>query len=110
MSSQKRKAGTQAGADAKKAKPNASLMSYFSSSPPSSQTASKFDKHKWVTSLTPEQRGLLTLEITTLHTSWLAVLKDELVTKEFLDLKRFLAREMAGGKKVFPPKEDIYSW
>lgn len=60
--------------------------------------------------LTPEQKRLLQLEIDTLDESWLVHLKDEIVTKEFLDLKRFLEREYAAGKKIFPPKEDIYSW
>jgi len=50
------------------------------------------------------------LEIDTLHESWLAQLKDDIITKEFLDLKRFLRQEMDSGKKVFPPMEDVYSW
>ncbi|KAK0734419.1 uracil-DNA glycosylase-like protein [Lasiosphaeria miniovina] len=132
MSTLKRKAATQAaGADAKKPKQNSSIMSFFgppkvtpSAASSSSSTAAtttganagpepaapKFDKVKWVASLTPEQRELLQLEITTLHHSWLALLKDEITTKEFLDLKRFLNRETAAGKKWFPPKEDVYSW
>lgn len=61
-------------------------------------------------SLTDEQRDLLKLEIDTLDESWLAQLKTEIVSKEFLDLKRFLNREAAAGKKIFPPREDIYSW
>ncbi|KAK3693587.1 uracil-DNA glycosylase-like protein [Podospora appendiculata] len=131
MSAIKRKAATQAGSDAKKTKQNGSIMSFFgppktgpsaaaksqtSSGQPSASTAGpepaalKFDKAKWVASLTPEQRELLKLEIDTLHTSWLAHLKDEITTKEFLDLKKFLDRETAAGKKWFPPKEDVYSW
>ncbi|EGZ78569.1 uracil-DNA glycosylase [Neurospora tetrasperma FGSC 2509] len=69
----------------------------------------KFNKEKWVASLTPEQRDLLQLEIDTLDESWLAHLKEEIVTKEFLDLKRFLKNEWET-KTIFPPKEDIYSW
>ncbi|KAK3396560.1 putative uracil DNA N-glycosylase [Sordaria brevicollis] len=69
----------------------------------------KFDKAKWVSTLTPEQRELLELEINTLDESWLAHLKEEIVTREFLDLKRFLKREWET-KTVFPPKEDVYSW
>jgi hypothetical protein len=69
-----------------------------------------FDKKAWAAKLTTEQRELLTLEIATLHESWFAHLKDELVTKEFLDLKRFLKAERASGKKIFPPAEDVYSW
>lgn len=60
--------------------------------------------------MTDEQKQLLKLEIDTLDSSWLAHLKDEIVTKEFLDLKRFLDREAAAGKKIFPPRGDIYSW
>lgn len=126
MSSIKRKAAAQiAGSDPKKAKQNASITSFFggpksmstaasagssSASPAASETAPKFDKAKWVAGLTPEQRDLLRLEIDTLDESWLAQLKAEIVTKEFLDLKRFLNKEASSGKKIFPPREDIYSW
>lgn len=121
MSTLKRKAGSQNSGDAKKPKQqNASITSFFgapkatagasSAALPSDAPAPKFDKAKWVASLTSEQQYLLKLEIETLHESWLAHLKDEITTKEFLDLKRFLDREAAQGKKVFPPKEDIYSW
>lgn len=87
-----------------------------SQAPPLDTTASaaasspKFDKEKWVAKLTPEQKELLSLEIETLHESWLAQLKDEVVTKEFLDLKRFLKAEKDTGQKVFPPEKEIYSW
>lgn len=70
----------------------------------------KFDKDKWVAGLTEEQRGLLKLEIDTLDPSWLAQLKDEVVSREFLDLKRFLQKEIDGGQKIYPPLEDVYSW
>ncbi len=129
-----------AAADPKKARPQgqSSLMSFFgaprggaasagggsgagaarsfSSSPSSpaafasSQAEPKFDKAKWVAKLTKEQQQLLKLEIDTLGESWLAVLKDELTTPSFLDLKRFLAREHGAGKKIFPPPQDVYSW
>lgn len=87
-----------------------------SQAPPLDTTASaaasllKFDKEKWVAKLAPEQKELLSLEIETLHESWLAQLKDEVVTKEFLDLKRFLKAEKDAGQKVFPPEKEIYSW
>lgn len=134
MASIKRKAATQAGLDPKKSKPNASITSFFGAPKPASTATSasgtkssllgnasasaaatetagpKFDKAKWVASLTEEQRQLLKLEIETLHESWLAHLKTEIVTKEFLDLKRYLDREAGAGKKIFPPREDIYSW
>jgi uracil-DNA glycosylase len=126
MSTLKRKAAAQAGAEAKKSK-QGNIMSFFGAPKPSSSSSTggsaskgaasapepagpKFDKEKWVASLTPEQRELLQLEIDTLHESWLALLKDELVTKEFLELKRFLGRETAAGRKWFPPAEDVYSW
>ncbi|RMD43982.1 hypothetical protein DV735_g1146, partial [Chaetothyriales sp. CBS 134920] len=72
--------------------------------------AIKFDKEKWVASLKPEHKELLQLEIDTLDVSWLAHLKDELTSASFLDLKRFLKREIDAGKKIFPPMEDVYSW
>jgi uracil-DNA glycosylase len=75
-----------------------------------STVAAKFDKDAWVAKLTDEQKELLQLEIDTLHESWLAHLKDEIKTPEFLNLKRFLQKEIASGKKVFPPLEDVYSW
>ena len=70
----------------------------------------KFDKAKWIGKLTDEQKMLLGLEIDTLHDSWLAQLKDEVLTKDFLDLKRFLKAEHDQGKKIFPPAPDVYSW
>ncbi|GLI77022.1 uracil DNA glycosylase [Penicillium ochrochloron] len=71
---------------------------------------STFNKEKWVASLTPEQKELLQLEIDTLDESWLAHLKDEIVTSEFLNLKRFLKKEKEAKVKIFPPEEDVYSW
>ena len=70
----------------------------------------KFDKDAWVAKLSDEQKQLLKLEIDTLHESWLAPLKDEITKPEFLELKRFLAKEAGSGKKVFPPSADVYSW
>lgn len=107
--------------DAKKPKTNASITSFFG---PPKQSAGKavngdsstvaaspkFDKAKWVATLTPEQRSLVKLEIETLDDSWLAHLKDEILTPGFLELKRFLKNELDSGKKVFPPLEEVYSW
>jgi len=124
----KRKATELPTSDAKKPKANASITSFFappktvaattkgtgttttSSSLPATSSVSKFDKEAWVKKLTDEQRELLKLEIETLHESWLKELKDEVVSKEFLELKKFLKREVESGKKVFPPMEDVYSW
>jgi uracil-DNA glycosylase len=72
--------------------------------------AASFDKATWVASLSEEQRELLALEINTLHDSWLPYLKDELMSSEFLNLKKFLKSEALAGKKIFPPSADVYSW
>ncbi|RMZ01985.1 hypothetical protein D0864_03316 [Hortaea werneckii] len=128
----KRKATDLAADAAKKPKANSAITSFFSQPKPNPPTSStnpavphtngdaapgaeatqpvKFDKDAWVAKLTPEQKELLKLEIETLHESWLGALKEEVVSKEFLDLKRFLKRELETGKKVFPPSDDIYSW
>lgn len=105
--------------DAKKPKANGSITSFFgapktttssATKPAPAPPAVKFNKDKWVASLAAEQKELLQLEIDTMDESWLAQLKDDMVTKEFLDLKRFLKQETASGKKWFPPAEDVYSW
>ena len=125
----KRKAADLAADEAKKPKANASIHSFFGAPKPNPSTSStnasqtsstsaslptssppKFDKEAWVAKLTPEQRALLKLEIETLHESWLAHLREELLSKEFLALKKFLAQEVQSGRKVFPPSEDVYSW
>lgn len=117
----KRKAATSVDASKKAKTGNASITSFFGapkvvssstngSAPRTESPAPTFDKAKWVAGLKDDQKELLRLEIDTLDDSWLAHLKDEVTSKEFLDLKRFLAREMAGSKKIFPPPEDIYSW
>ncbi|KAF2427677.1 uracil-DNA glycosylase [Tothia fuscella] len=119
----KRKAADLASDATKKTKQN-SITSFFG--PPKSvagstsasangkdaaaAVVSKFDKDAWVAKLSDEQKELLKLEIDTLHESWLAVLKDEVTSKEFMQLKKFLKSEIDGGKKVFPPMEDVYSW
>ncbi|XXH03053.1 Carrier protein, mitochondrial [Hypoxylon texense] len=131
MSSLKRKSeGPLASADGnKKPKVNASITSFFgapksspagaggTSSAPSSSPAeqqqpasSSWNKDKWVASLTVEQKRHLQLEITTLDPSWLQHLRDEITTPEFIALKKFLESEVKAGKKVFPPREDVYSW
>jgi uracil-DNA glycosylase len=115
--------------DPKKPKKNADLTSFFG--PPKVTAAgggkpvsltngaaaavpepppAKFDKDKWVAGLSDEQRKLLKLEIDTLDPSWLAVLKDEVLTPGFLELKRFLQKEIDSKQKIYPPLEDVYSW
>lgn len=88
-------------------KPKPATTESGSVAPPRSTT---FNKEKWVASLTPEQKELLQLEIDTLDVSYLAHLKDEILTTEFLNLKRFLKKERDSGTKIFPPEEDVYSW
>ena len=120
----KRKATDLPLSDPKKPKANGSITSFFgppkivssstkvsgTSTEPVEPTPTKFDKEKWLAKLTNEQKELLQLEIRTLHESWLKELKDEVTSKEFLELKRFLQREKESGKKIFPPMEDVYSW
>ena len=127
MASLKRKADPliASSSDLKKPKKDASLTSFFgvpktasasskSGTSPSSTAASfeppriKFDKDKWVSSLSDEQRKLLKLEIDTLDPSWLAHLREDVVHKDFLELKRFLQREIDSGNKIFPPLEEVY--
>jgi uracil-DNA glycosylase len=67
-----------------------------------------FDKQKWVNGLTPEEKELLTDEISHIHISWLAVLYKELTKPYFLNLKRFLKSQ--AGKTIFPPRDQVYSW
>ena len=126
----KRKAADAAVDSAKKAKSNASITSFFgqpkatvsssattngseptsSPSAPDAAAPARFDKEAWTAKLTTEQKELLKLEIDTLDESWLAVLKDEVTTKDFLDLKRFLKKEAETGKTIYPPSKDVYSW
>lgn len=106
----KRKAAELA-TEAKKPKTNASITSFFGAPKPAVPKAvAAFDKKEWVEKLSDEQKDLLKLEIDTLHESWLPHLKDVLVSSQFLELKRFLKRELASGKTVYPPMQDVYSW
>jgi uracil-DNA glycosylase len=122
----KRKASTLPLSDAKKPKADSSITSFFSSpktvspatkvngtttdSNPGSAPALKWDKEKWVKTLTAEQKDLLALEIGTLHESWLKELRDEITSPSFLNLKKFLKKEHEAKKKIFPPAMDVYSW
>lgn len=107
---------------AKKPRANGSITSFFGAPKPKEGASTpkagapappptvKFNKEKWVSSLTAEQKELLQLEIDTLDESWLAHLKDEVVSPEFLNLKRFLKKEKESKATIFPPENDIYSW
>ncbi|KAJ9608732.1 uracil DNA glycosylase [Cladophialophora chaetospira] len=129
MSFKRKDPPTKSLGDAKKPKKNADLTSFFG--PPKVTPAGggkavsltngaaaavdeppplKFDKEKWVAGLSDEQRKLLKLEIDTLDPSWLAALKEEIVTPGFLDLKRFMQKEIDSKQKIFPPLEEVYSW
>jgi uracil-DNA glycosylase len=112
--------------DPKKPKKDGSLTSFFGTPKPVAATTNtgsikaaptptahapiKFDKQKWAASLTPEQKSLLKLEIDTLDASWLAHLKEEITSSSFLELKKFIQKEIDSGKKIFPPVEEVYSW
>ncbi|CAG8980515.1 hypothetical protein HYALB_00002512 [Hymenoscyphus albidus] len=115
----KRKAGDSISSDQKKPKANASITSFFGQPKPVATSnganapaapAVKFDKEAWVKGLTDEQRDLLKLEIETLDVSWLKELKDEVTSKEFLQLKRFLKKELDAKQVVYPAMKDVYSW
>lgn len=108
----KRKAADAATDAAKKTKVNGNITSFFGAPKPKegASAAAKFDKDAWVAKLTDEQKELLKLEIDTLHESWLPHLKDVLVSPNFLELKRFLKKELESGKTVYPPMKDVYSW
>ena len=122
MATLKRKADslTASTSDLKKPKKDASLNSFFgapkaaggssAASPTSTPPSVKFDKEKWVSGLSDEQRKLLKLEIDTLDPSWLVHLREEVLHKDFLELKRFLQREIDSGQKIFPPLPEVYSW
>ncbi|ORY11993.1 uracil-DNA glycosylase [Clohesyomyces aquaticus] len=108
----KRKAAEVA-TSAKKTKTDGSITSFFGApkpKPAGASAAAKFDKDAWVKKLTDEQKELLQLEIDTLDDSWLPHLKEVLVSPQFLELKRFLQKEVASGKTVYPPMKDVYSW
>lgn len=112
----KRKAAEASTDATKKPKPNGSITAFFGAPKPSPNTkassaaAAKFDRDAWVSKLTDEQKELLQLELDTLHESWLPHLKDVLINPQFLELKRFLKKELSSGKTVFPPMKDVYSW
>jgi len=55
-------------------------------------------------------RRLLKLELETMHVSWLAELKDVLVSEKFLSLKKFLEEEKKAKRIIYPAEGDIYSW
>jgi uracil-DNA glycosylase len=103
----KRKAADVA-TSAKKAKPNSSITSFFGAPKPKPEAA--FDKEAWVAKLSDEQKELLQLEIDTLHDSWLPHVKDILTSPKFLELKRFLNKELKGPKPIYPQMKDVYSW
>lgn len=70
----------------------------------------KFDKEKFIESLTIEEKYLLQLEIDTMEDSWFELLHKEFTKPYFLELKKFLIKEWASNKNIFPPKDEIYSW
>ena len=108
----KRKAADAATDAAKKTKVNGNITSFFGAPKPKegASAPAKFDKEAWVAKLNEEQKELLKLEIDTLHESWLPHLKEVLVSPGFLELKRFLKKELDSGKTVYPPMKDVYSW
>ncbi|KAJ2685871.1 uracil DNA glycosylase [Coemansia spiralis] len=57
-----------------------------------------------------EDHGILSLEYSTIHPSWLKLLKGELTKPYFQSLKQFLLAEAAAKKTVYPADPDVYSW
>jgi uracil-DNA glycosylase len=108
----KRKAADAATAAAasKKTKANGSITAFFGAPKTTPKAEVNFSKDEWVAELSDEQRELLELEIDTLHDSWLPHLRDVLVSPQFLELKRFLKKELQAKKTVYPPMRDVYSW
>ncbi|KAK3816189.1 MAG: uracil-DNA glycosylase-like protein [Benniella sp.] len=60
--------------------------------------------------LPEDKKELLQLEQDTMDATWLRALQTEFNKPYFMELKKFLKQEDAGGQKIFPPKPDIYSW
>ncbi|KAF9905854.1 uracil DNA glycosylase [Linnemannia zychae] len=60
--------------------------------------------------LSDEKRELLTLEQETIDATWLRALQTEFTKAYFIELKKFLKQEDIDKQKIFPPKNDIYSW
>ena len=106
----KRKAADVATDASKKAKANGSITAFFGAPKTTPKAEVNFNKDEWVAELSDEQRELLRLEIDTLHDSWLPHLRDVLVSPQFLNLKRFLKKELEAKKTVYPPMADVYSW
>lgn len=114
MSLKRKQTATPAKEDLKKPKKNGDLTAFFGAPKatpikPQADPVVTFDKDKWVASLTSEQKKLLKLEIDTMDPSWLRVLKEEILSRDFLDLKRFLEKEVTT-QTIYPPMEDVYSW
>ncbi|KAI9598613.1 uracil-DNA glycosylase-like protein [Syncephalis fuscata] len=62
------------------------------------------------TSLTPEKRELLELELRTMSPEWQNALSNEFNKPYFIGLKRFLVAEKKQSKTILPPADQIYSW
>ncbi|KAI3652577.1 hypothetical protein MP228_002002 [Amoeboaphelidium protococcarum] len=57
-----------------------------------------------------KQAKVLTLEQETMGKSWYEALISEFQKPYFQDLKKFLDQQKQNNKKIFPQREDIYSW
>ncbi|KAJ2730773.1 uracil DNA glycosylase [Coemansia sp. BCRC 34962] len=60
--------------------------------------------------LPSKDRGILSLEYSTIDPSWLKRLKGELAKPYFQSLKQFLLAEASAKKTVYPADQDVYSW
>jgi uracil-DNA glycosylase len=57
-----------------------------------------------------EVKTLCSLELKTIHPSWLSLLLNEFEKPYFLELKRKLKACKENGQVIYPPENDIYSW
>ncbi|KAI9270753.1 uracil-DNA glycosylase-like protein [Phascolomyces articulosus] len=69
----------------------------------------KRDTKDLFSDLSDEMKATLDLELTTMHYDWAKVLKPELTKPYFIQLKKFLKKELAE-KTIYPPAPKIYSW
>ncbi|KAJ1677613.1 uracil DNA glycosylase, partial [Spiromyces aspiralis] len=63
-----------------------------------------------VSKLDPRQYERCKLEYDTMEPSWVRALQGEFKKPYFIQLKEFLASEVAQGRTIYPPERDIYSW
>lgn len=56
------------------------------------------------------KHGDIRVEQDTMDPAWYARLRDEIKASYFIDLKKYLSRELGAGKRIFPPAHLVHSW